>query len=219
VAGDFAGAGQTATEVNWLRFAALGASTVFASSALDNRAFRFASNHAGSSWMTNGVRAGNAIPWLALAGSAAVAFDGSDPVRSRTGYAGTEAGVTALLVTTGLKYAFGRARPESGMGKSSFEPFSGDDQHQSFPSRHAAVAWAVATPFAKEYDTWLPYGIAAITNLARVGSREHWFSDTVAGSLVGFGIGRIFWESSRSRGRNDARVMVSPNSITVAKEW
>jgi membrane-associated phospholipid phosphatase len=219
VMGDFAGAAQTATEVNWLRFVALGASTVLASSALDNRAFRFASDHAGSSWLTNGVRAGNAIPWLALAGSAAVALDGSDPVRSRTGYAATEAGVTALLVTTGLKYGVGRARPDSGLGKSNFDHFSNDKQHQAFPSRHTAVAWAVATPYALEYGTWLPYGIAALTNLSRVGSREHWVSDTVAGSLIGYGIGRIFWESSRSRGKNEPRVMVSPNSITVAKEW
>jgi membrane-associated phospholipid phosphatase len=58
-----------------------------------------------------------------------------------------------------------------------------------------------------------------LTNLARVGSREHWVSDTVGGSLLGYAAGRIFWESKRSPGKNEPRVMVSPTSITVAKEW
>jgi membrane-associated phospholipid phosphatase len=217
--GDLAGAARTATEVSWLRFAALGASTVLASSALDNRGFRFAQDHANSSWLKDGVRVGNAIPWVALAGAAAVALDGSDPVRSRTSYAAAEASATALLVATGLKYVVGRARPESGLGRSNFEHFSTDSDHQAFPSRHTVAAWAVATPYALEYGTWLPYGVAALTNLARVGSREHWVSDTVGGSLLGYAVGRIFWESSRSPGKNEPRVMVSPTSITVAKEW
>ncbi|MBI2318382.1 MAG: phosphatase PAP2 family protein, partial [Betaproteobacteria bacterium] len=84
-----------------------------------------------------------------------------------------------------------------GEGSREFKPFTSTSGFDAFPSRHAAVAWAVATPFALEYHApWL-YGIAAVTNLARVGSREHWFSDTVAGSLIGYGIGRIFWESAR----------------------
>ena len=219
VAGDLTGAAQKATEINWLRVAALGTSTVLASSTLDNRAFRFANNHAESSWLKNGVRVGNAIPWIALAGSAAVALDGSDPARSRTAYAATEAGATALLVATGLKYVVGRARPEAGLGKSDFQHFSSDSDHQAFPSRHTVAAWAVATPYALEYGTWLPYGIAALTNFARVGSREHWVSDTVAGSLIGYGVGRIFWESSRARGKNEPRVAVSPKSVAVSWDW
>ena len=146
------------------------------------------------------------------------AFDGGDPKRSRTGYAAVEAGFTALLVSTGFKYAVGRARPEEGLGNRSFSKFSSDSRYSAFPSRHTSVAWAVATPFALEYDApWL-YGVAALTNLARVGSREHWVSDTVAGSLIGYGLGRIFWESSRSRGKNEPRVMISPSGVTLAWE-
>ena len=76
----------------------------------------------------------------------------------------------------------------------------------------------MATPFALEYDApWL-YGIAALTNLARVGSREHWVSDTVAGSLLGYGLGRIFWESSQPHGKNAPRVMLGLNGINLAWE-
>jgi membrane-associated phospholipid phosphatase len=215
VADDFRDAARTAADVNWLRAGALGASIVVGSAALDDRAFQFANDHASSRWMKDGVRLGNAIPWLGLAGSALVALDGSDPVRSRTGYAAAEAGVAALVVATGLKYAVGRARPESGLGKRNFEAFSSDDRHNSFPSRHTAVAWAVATPFALEYNApWL-YGVAALTNLSRIGSREHWVSDTVAGSLIGYGLGRIFRQSSRSPRPGEPQVMLDATGIKV----
>ena len=56
----------------------------------------------------------------------------------------------------------------------------------------------VATPFAEKYDMpWL-YGVAAVTNLARVGSRNHWVSDTVAGSVLSYALGNVFWDSSRT---------------------
>ena len=70
-----------------------------------------------------------------------------------------------------------------------------------------------------EYDApWL-YGVAGLTNLARIGSRQHWVSDTVAGSLLGYGIGRIFWESSRAPGRNRPNVIVSPSGIKLSWDY
>src|SRR6266436_5403908 len=66
-----------------------------------------------------------------------------------------------------------------------------------FPSNHATVMWAAVTPFAREYDApWL-YGLAALTNAGRIASREHWLSDTVASSLLGFAIGDFFWQERR----------------------
>ena len=61
---------------------------------------------------------------------------------------------------------------------------------------------------------WL-YGVAALTNLARVGKQEHWFSDTVAGSVLGYGLGRLFWESARG---NTAvpQVFVEPNKVNFS---
>jgi membrane-associated phospholipid phosphatase len=53
--------------------------------------------------------------------------------------------------------------------------------------------WAMVTPYAKEYQApWL-YGIAALTNLARVADRKHFVSDTVGGSLLGYALGNVFW--------------------------
>ena len=83
----------------------------------------------------------------------------------------------------------------------------------------AIVSWAVVTPFAEEYNApWL-YGVAVISNLARVGSRRHWVSDTVAGSLLGYAIGRVFWESSRAPRPGEPRVHIHPAGINLAWEF
>jgi membrane-associated phospholipid phosphatase len=218
VMSDFSGAARVAADTDWLRAGVLGTSLVLASSALDRRADQFAKNHANSNWVKAVKDAGNAVPWLAFAGSAAAALDGSDPARSSTGYAAMEAGGTALLAATGLKYVFGRARPELGQGNNAFKPFSSTNGYDSLPSRHVIFAWAVATPFAEQYNApWL-YGLAAVSNLARVSTREHWVSDTVAGSVLGYAIGKVFWESARAPKKGEPRVLIHPSGINLAWE-
>ena len=54
------------------------------------------------------------------------------------------------------------------------------------------------------------------TNLARVGSRQHWVSDTVAGSVLGYAIGKMFWESSRAPAKGTPRVLIHPAGINLA---
>jgi membrane-associated phospholipid phosphatase len=218
VASDLADAARTAADTDWLRMGAFGTGLVLASTALDKRADRFAKDHAANRWVKVGNSFGNALPWLVIAGSAAAALDGNDPARSRTGYAAMEAGGTALLVVTGLKSVFGRARPFNELGNHAFKPFSMTAGYDSLPSGHVIISWAVATPFAEEYDApWL-YGVAAVTNLARVGSRQHWVSDTVAGSLLGYAIGKVFWESSRAPKKGEPRVLIHPSGINMAWE-
>ena len=218
-ASDFAGAARTAADTNWLRAGAIGTGMVLGSTLLDKRADEFARDHGANRWVKAGNNFGDALPWLALAGAGVVALDGSDPLRSRTGYAALEEGGTALLAVTGLKYAFGRARPENELGNHAFKPFSITSGYDSFPSGHTIIAWAVATPFAEEYDApWL-YGLAAVTNLARVGSRQHWVSDTVAGSLLGYAIGKVFWESSRAPNKGAPRVLIHPAGVNLAWEF
>ena len=115
----------------------------------------------------------------------------------------------------------GRARPETGLGPSEFDPGTSDDDYFSFPSRHAAVMWAAVTPYAKEFGApWL-YGVAGITTLARAASREHWLSDAVAGSLLGYWLGSIAWEARREArlGRDAPRIGVGVDSVTVAWDF
>lgn len=218
VKNDMLSAASHAANVNWLRAGAMGAGLVLASSALDKRADRFAVNHAQSRWLKDGNNIGNVLlPLAAFTGAAVAALDGSNPVRSRTGYAALEAGGTALLLGAGIKHVTGRARPQTGLGNNNFKPFSGSskDDTDGFPSGHTMIVWSMLTPFAEEYRApWL-YGAAAMTNLARVGSRKHWVSDTVAGSLLGYGIGKIFWESSRAPVGKYPRLGVNGQVLTL----
>ncbi len=220
VANDFAGAARTAAQTDWLRAGAIGTGLVLASSVLDKRADKFAQDHGANRWLKGVNKIGNnVLPWLAIAGAGAAALDGSDPRRSRTGYAALEAGGTALLAVTGLKYAFGRARPGNELGNHAFKPFSMTAGYDSLPSGHTIITWAVATPFAQEYDApWL-YGLAAVTNLARVGSRNHWVSDTIAGSVLGYAIGKVFWESSRTPQKGAPRVLIHPSGVDLAWQF
>ena len=213
VGNDIAAAGRTAKDVNWLQAGLVGTGLVLASSALDKRGFKFAQDHANSRWLKGFNTLGNALPYIGAGLVTVAALDGSDPRRSSTGFAALESAGVAFLVSTGIKYMTGRARPEAGLGPRSFKPFSSQD---AFPSRHAILAWAVATPFALEYDSNWRYATAAIASLARVTKREHWMSDVVAGSLLGYGIGRIFWESSRARNKGSPRAVLDPTGISLA---
>ncbi|MCG6933480.1 MAG: phosphatase PAP2 family protein [Gallionella sp.] len=57
--------------------------------------------------------------------------------------------------------------------------------------------------------------MAAVTNAARVIGRDHWFSDTVAGSLLGYAIGNFIWQSHQ--GEQGAAVWtIMPNRVAVS---
>lgn len=211
------GWGRAAEKVDWTSAVLLGAGVTFASSALDIRAFRIADRHRDSSTLRDVVRLGNALPIAALGLSAALIFSSSQPRLSDTGLAAFEAGVGAVVLTEGLKIGFGRARPETGLGKAEFDPFNAHDDHGSLPSNHVTVMWAAVTPYAIEYDMpWL-YAVATLTNAARVASREHWLSDTVGGAFIGYGLGRLSWQAGKERGKKSGapRLIVGPQSVAL----
>lgn len=213
VAGDVRGAAGVAGDTNWVQAGLMGAGLVLASSVLDKRADRWARDHAGNSLVKRFIKGGNALPWIGMGVAALAAVDGAERERARAGIAALEAGAAAYAASTGFKYLIGRARPDAGLGNSNFNAFSTNATNSAFPSRHAAVAWAVATPFALEYNAPWIYSLAAATSLARVGSREHWVSDVVGGSLVGYAMGHWFWQSARDASLGRPRLLVTPRSI------
>ncbi len=93
----------------------------------------------------------------------------------------------AAVTTMGFKLAIGRVRPEDSAAESDpYQPLSG---HASFPSGHAALAFATATALDRETDArwvpWVAYPIAALVGWSRVRDDKHWTSDTVAGAALG----------------------------------
>jgi membrane-associated phospholipid phosphatase len=169
--------------------------------------------------MKKTIDLGNALPVAALGLSAVFALDDSRPYLSDAGVAALEAGALGYVAAYGLKYAVGRARPTAGLGKSEFDPGSSEDAFHSFPSRHTTLMWAAVTPYAKEYGAAWLYGVAAITNAARVGSREHWFSDTVGGAALGYVLGSLAWEARRESRRSKDAPTVVAGPGEVALKW
>jgi len=109
----------------------------------------------------------------------------------------TVAGATLLTtaVIMGIKVAVGRARPFLGQGSWLFRPPAWHDAYQSFPSGHTAVAATLSAAVSSSLS--LPpvasgalYVVTALTALSRIYHRAHWFSDVLAGALIGYASGQ-----------------------------
>lgn len=127
-----------------------------------------------------------------------------------TGLQSFQALAESLAVVGVLKVVTQRPRPAGPGGQvlihnADGEFFAGG---YSFPSGHAAGAWAVATVVAQRYRRrpWVPalaYSLAGVGAAARVTDRRHFPSDVFVGSVIGYLIGRhvAHQRSSFSSGR------------------
>ena len=110
--------------------------------------------------------------------------------------ASVESGITAGLLSVGLKVTAGRERPYATGNPFVFHPFSlWSDEYHSFPSGDVTLAWSMVTPYAVYYKEPLLYLLPLGVNFARVYKDKHWLSDTVAGSGIGFAVGYLISES------------------------
>jgi hypothetical protein len=215
VADDLYGTRRAAGETEWGRALLTASAMILGAAALDKQAFEAAQRNGDSGWLKDMVKLGDALPVAALGLSGVFAFDQSRPRLSDTGVAALEAAGMSLVVSEGLKWGVGRARPTTGRGHSEFDPGNGSDAYKSFPSNHVALMWAAVTPYAKEFGMEWLYGFAAFTNLSRTASGEHWFSDTVGGALLGYTMGHLAWEGRREgrRAKNTPTVAVAPGKV------
>jgi Capsule assembly protein Wzi/PAP2 superfamily len=108
-----------------------------------------------------------------------------DAHKRETGILGGEAAANALLVTEAIKYATGRERPTVDAAHGKF--WQGGD---SFPSDHAAAAWAAASVISHEYPGMftkiLAYGAASAISISRVEGKRHFPADAFVGSGIGW---------------------------------
>jgi len=116
-----------------------------------------------------------------------------DDHATETGILGGEAMVDALVVDEVMKLVSMRERPTIDNAKGRFFQTSvGLDS--SFPSTHTMIAWSSASAIASEYGGPLTrltaYGLATGVSLTRVLGRQHFPSDVLVGSAVGWMIGR-----------------------------
>ncbi len=110
-----------------------------------------------------------------------------------TGILAGEAMVDSLVVDEVLKAATMRERPTLDGAKGKFFQSSvGLDS--SFPSTHSIIAWSSAAVIASEYPGPMTkitaYGLATGLSMTRVLARQHFPSDVLVGSAVGWLLGR-----------------------------
>jgi membrane-associated phospholipid phosphatase len=124
-----------------------------------------------------------------LAGAGAGLYLFSYPTHNvhwrETGFLAGEAALNSWVSIQALKYSLQRERPYQGNGSGQFF-----DSGVSFPSSHAAVAWSIAGVIAHEYPGTLPrlfaYSMASAVSFSSVHSREHFPSDVLIGSVMGY---------------------------------
>jgi len=116
--------------------------------------------------------------------------------------------MASSAVTISLKYLTGRSRPYTDQGAYALDPFP-ENKHafRSLPSGHSTLAFAFFTPFAEKYTRWL-YTIPFSVGLSRIYKDDHWTSDVVLGSAIGFLSGYFFQKKSR-------HIEVSLNGIVI----
>ncbi len=197
----------------WARGTAVAGGAVLASALLDKPVDRFVKNHAASTVLHKWGNAGKAMP-VVLVGAAGAAIAFGDERLQNIGIISLQAVAASVAVSYGAKYVVGRARPVEEQGP--WSQVNGKRSDASFPSGHSAVAFAAVTPFAQEYDApWL-YGVAALGAAGRVANRQHWVSDVVAGSVVGYAMGSWLWQSQRDQRRSSFSILPTPKQVSVA---
>ena len=108
---------------------------------------------------------------------------------AQAGGAGLEAFLHSGLIVQVLKTATNRERPNKPLSDGGFW-----DGGKSFPSGHAITTWAFAAAMADQYPDkkWVRisgYSVATAVSFARVGSLNHFPSDVLVGSSLGWLIG------------------------------
>jgi hypothetical protein len=110
-----------------------------------------------------------------------------------SGFLAGEAAVDSIIVGEAMKLAFERPRPNQ---RNAGDFGAGG---ASFPSEHALAAWSIASVIAYEYPgpltKLLVYGAASGVSLSRLAARQHFPSDVVVGSALGYLIGRYVYRA------------------------
>ena len=156
---------------------------------------------AGDSWISKQIPSGKvqasktfsdygAYSLIAAGGGAFVLghLTGDDHM-SEAGLLSGEAAINGTAIAYLLKNVTQRPRPFQANGTGKF--FQGG---ASFPSEHAAIAWSIASVMAHEYPGTLTkilaYGLATGISATRVTGQQHFSSDVIVGSALGWYFGR-----------------------------
>lgn len=176
-----------------------GAALIGASALLDHRFTTLAANHQTGIWHKLGASA-NAIPYAVGLSAVGMWWGMGNESEANTAQAALLSGGWAYLIADTSKLITNRSRPYTNQGTYHFgSSFGKGALNSSFPSNTMAVTFAIATPFAQQYNMpWL-YVLAGATSFGRIQTQKHFVSDTVAGSLLGYATGSMLtsWKKNK----------------------
>lgn len=158
------------------------------------------------------------MPFVLFGGFALHSLITDDMRTRKIAYEVGQASLYAAAITYTMKFAFGRARPYTNEGTTTFHPFTlVDDGFHSLSSGHATIAFVLSTVLSRNVQPlWLKilmYLPAVLTPISRVYQDQHWFSDNLLGAAVGYFIATWVVDIHE---REDNRIGLSSiNPITV----
>ena len=194
----------------------VGGGIVLASSLLDRPMAKWAQNHQGSGWNKLGKTANN-IPLLLAAGTGMLWWGMGGEGATETAWTAIKSAALTLVAETAISAGVNRSRPDANFGAAHFGPPGKGSKNSSFPSTHTAVAFALVTPFAQDYNApWL-YAVAGATGFGRIQQRKHFVSDVVAGGLLGYVTGSLLLDQQHKDRRWPKIAIGQGRSVTA--EW
>lgn len=114
-----------------------------------------------------------------------------------TGFLSGEAAVDSVIATEAIDYLTRRERPLVDNANGQFWHGGG-----SFPSDHSAAAWSIAGIVAHEYPSPLvklfSYGAATAVSVSRIKAEQHFPSDVVVGSALGWLVSQYVYRDHHS---------------------
>jgi membrane-associated phospholipid phosphatase len=169
--------------------------------ALDPYTDSYFHNHSGfSTYKTGPLRGRNTTLAITLTPAAfyLAGLAKHRPHARNTGLLAAEGIADAQIVAFVMKHATGRLTPSDippqGSLRDTWFKYKGSFSNGgSFPSGHAASAFAVATVISERYRThrwtpWIAYGAATLISLSRLPDRAHFPSDIFVGAALGYSI-------------------------------
>lgn len=214
----FSDLGKNASQGKMTDSLALGGAIVVGSSILDRPFAKWADSHQSSRWNSLG-RLSNSLTYLLAAGTGVLWLGAGDDIASETAWTAIKSSVLTFGVESIVKFGVGRSRPGDNDGVTHFQPLSRQAASSSFPSFHSGIAFSLVTPFAERYDAnWL-YAVAGASTFGRIQQRQHFVSDVVAGSLIGYALGGYMLSRQQQSG-NHLHVFVGSNkSINASMDF
>ena len=204
----------------WLSGAALTAA--FSSSGVDRRVHdAFAENDGHEAFVASVPWIGYGLPVLLGAGLFFTGLLADVDKPYVAGCAVLQASLLAVVSTSALKAVAGRPNPSSDEDNSRDFRFGflRGGVHWGWPSGHMAANTAAVVSLLEVYDDgmglkalgslylgWLFFGV-----ISHEGGTMHWFSDAVAGTLVGYAIGTAVGEDFRRRSLPAKKKEGAPN--------